>query len=205
MTIGSYTRLLACALVSTGLVLAAIHSRWWLLLPAFVVLSLVQSRYTGFCPAQILMLRLGLGGASGARGTNSRSLPTNPLQMNAIKTIGALFAPSGQAKPAACVDRIRDGTALLVDIREPREWEGGVARSAALLPLSDLKGARLKWKAFLADVGDRKVLLYCAAGARAALAASILNAEGISAANTGGFGDWVKAGWPVDKVPLGEN
>jgi rhodanese-related sulfurtransferase len=120
--------------------------------------------------------------------------------MNALKVIKAMLTPSIRATPADCMARVREGSALLVDVREASEWGGGFARSAALLPLSDLKGARNQWAGFLSRAGDRELLLYCAAGARAGMAAGILAGEGFKAANAGGFCDWVAAGWPVENL-----
>ena len=109
-----------------------------------------------------------------------------------------------QPKRVAPVDRVEDlrrGRAVLVDIREPKEWEGGVARSAVLLPMSDLNGPRILWADFLRKESGREILLYCAAGGRAGRVAKILADEGYRAANTGGFGDWTGSGWPVDRAP----
>jgi rhodanese-related sulfurtransferase len=91
------------------------------------------------------------------------------------------------------------GEAILVDVREPAEWATGVAKSARLLPLSDLTGRRTQWNKFLADAPGREILLYRAVGGRAGIAARILGAEGLRAANTGGLKDWIAAGWPVSK------
>lgn len=119
--------------------------------------------------------------------------------MSLFKNLKAMFTPAPRANPAECIARVRAGTALLVDVREPGEWAGGVARSAALLPLSDLTGARAQWKKFLADLGDRELLLYCASGARSRMAASLLAAEGFRAANAGGLAEWAAAGWTIDR------
>jgi len=72
-------------------------------------------------------------------------------------------------------------------------------RAAALLPLSDLTGARKQWKAFLEKNRDKELILYCASGYRAGRAAQLLAGEGFRTANTGGFGDWQAAGLPVRK------
>jgi rhodanese-related sulfurtransferase len=101
--------------------------------------------------------------------------------------------------PAECAARVRAGEALLIDVREAREWTDGVAQHAALLPLSDLNGARTQWAPFLAQVGQRELFLYCAVGGRAGIAAKLLAAEGWKVANTGGFTDWLDADWPIVK------
>jgi hypothetical protein len=44
-------------LVSTGL--AAMHSLYWLFFTAFVGANLLQSAFTGFCPAAVIFKKLG--------------------------------------------------------------------------------------------------------------------------------------------------
>lgn len=92
---------------------------------------------------------------------------------------------------------VEAGTAVLIDIREPAEWTGGVARDASLLPVSDLQGDRVQWRPFLARHKGRQLLLYCASGTRSGLAARRLRAEGYHAVNAGSLRAWDKAGWPV--------
>jgi hypothetical protein len=60
----SYIRILAGTLVLTSIALAHFVSSWWLLLAAFVSLNLIQSVFTGFCPAEIILHKLGLGGGA---------------------------------------------------------------------------------------------------------------------------------------------
>ncbi|HEX9785737.1 MAG TPA: DUF2892 domain-containing protein [Opitutaceae bacterium] len=59
MNIENQIRVLAGTLVLLGLALSQLHSLWWLLLPAFVGLNLIQSAFTGFCPAEMLLRKLG--------------------------------------------------------------------------------------------------------------------------------------------------
>jgi rhodanese-related sulfurtransferase len=119
--------------------------------------------------------------------------------MNFFKMLKSLFTSAPRLAPVDCAHRVRSGEALLIDVREPGEWAGGVADRALLLPLSDLTGSRVQWQPFLAKAGDRDVFLYCASGGRSGMAARILNAEGVRAANTGGLAEWLDAGWPVAK------
>jgi hypothetical protein len=62
MTLENAIRILAGTLVLTSLALAHWIDEWWLLLAAFVGLNLIQSAFTGFCPAEIILKRLGVGG-----------------------------------------------------------------------------------------------------------------------------------------------
>lgn len=65
MTIDNAVMAFAGVLVLFGLALAVLHSLYWLLLPAFVGVNLIQASFTGFCPAAMVFKRLGLrpGGA----------------------------------------------------------------------------------------------------------------------------------------------
>jgi len=50
-------RVLAGAMVLVSLILAH-FSLWWLWLAAFVGLNLIQSAFTGFCPAEKILARI---------------------------------------------------------------------------------------------------------------------------------------------------
>lgn len=66
----------------------------------------------------------------------------------------------------------------LVDVREPREWVGGVIDRPTLEPLSALQEGNL---GALADLDrDTPLALYCAAGVRSAKAARILADQGFT-------------------------
>jgi hypothetical protein len=54
-------RLLAGTLVLTGLALGFWVSAYWHWLCAFVGFNLAQSALTGFCPAEIILRKLGVG------------------------------------------------------------------------------------------------------------------------------------------------
>jgi len=91
------------------------------------------------------------------------------------------------------------GTAVLVDVREPVEWEHHIA-GAVQVPRGLLE--------FVADPASPKhrpeldpagrVIVYCRSGARAALACATLKDMGFeNVANlAGGFGAWQEAGLP---------
>jgi rhodanese-related sulfurtransferase len=103
--------------------------------------------------------------------------------------------------PADAAAHVADGTAVLIDVREAAEWnKTGVVATAHLLAMSDLRGKRTQWKAFLEAHRDKELILYCAVGGRSAQAAQLLAAEGFRVANAGGFKDWVAAGQPARKA-----
>ena len=59
MTVDNAIRILAGSMVLLGLALAATLSTYWLLLSAFVGVNLIQSAFTGFCPAEFVFKRMG--------------------------------------------------------------------------------------------------------------------------------------------------
>jgi hypothetical protein len=54
-------RILAGTMVLISISLAHWVSEWWLLLAAFVGCNLIQSALTGFCPAEMIFRKLGIG------------------------------------------------------------------------------------------------------------------------------------------------
>lgn len=61
----SLIRLLAGSVVLLGVILTHYVSAWWLLLPAFAAVNLIQSAFTGFCPPTLLLKKLGWLGEDG--------------------------------------------------------------------------------------------------------------------------------------------
>ena len=60
MTIEQALRLMAGVVVLLSVALAQLHHLAWLWLTAFVGLNLLQSAFSGWCPAMYLFRRLGL-------------------------------------------------------------------------------------------------------------------------------------------------
>ena len=130
-----------------------------------------------------------------------------PLLRGIILTLCLLFAAAAVAaevikvSPQAAAALLAENKAVLVDVREPAEWaESGVAGPAVLLPKSDFDGEQKLWKQFLAQNGDKQIIVYCRSGNRSGKVAGALAAMGRNVANAGGFKDWVAAGLPVKKV-----
>jgi hydroxyacylglutathione hydrolase len=85
----------------------------------------------------------------------------------------------------------------LLDVRTPHEWDEGHLPGAHYLFLGELP-QKLK------DLNpDKPVVVYCASGYRASLAASILQAGGFTVAENlaGGYQAWTAAGFPTVKPP----
>ena len=66
MKIENAIRILAGTLVLISIALAHWVSQWWLLLGVFVGCNLIQSALTGFCPAEIILRKLGVGKEAGS-------------------------------------------------------------------------------------------------------------------------------------------
>ncbi len=92
--------------------------------------------------------------------------------------------------PTSAAQRVRDGGALLVDVREDDEWAAGHAPHAVHHALGGLDPAALS--------SGRAVIAVCRSGARSARAVAELTAAGVHATNlTGGMQAWQAAGLPV--------
>jgi rhodanese-related sulfurtransferase len=116
------------------------------------------------------------------------------------------FADVPKITPAEAAQLVADGKAVLVDVREPAEWlETGVAKPAVLLAKSDFDGAMAdNWKDFLAQSGDKEIILYCRSGKRAGIVGEALAKSGHKVTNAGGFKDWQAAGLPVRSAEPGK-
>lgn len=102
--------------------------------------------------------------------------------------------------PETVSDELLSGEPLLVDVREPTEWEQHVV-GALQVPRGLIE--------FVADPASprhntelqptRRIIVYCASGARATLAALTLQDMGYeNVANLdGGLKGWIAAGLPV--------
>ncbi len=60
MTIDRAVFVFAGLVVLVGVALAHYVSPWWILLSVFAGLNMIQSAFTGFCPAAMVFKRLGL-------------------------------------------------------------------------------------------------------------------------------------------------
>ena len=73
MTTENAIRILAGTMVLTSLALAHFISPMWLLLTAFVGVNLIQSAFTGFCPAETIFRKLGITQGGCCNGPDRRS------------------------------------------------------------------------------------------------------------------------------------
>jgi rhodanese-related sulfurtransferase len=89
--------------------------------------------------------------------------------------------------------RLAEGGALVVDVREPREYRPGHVPGAQNLPLSMLPTRLPELPK------DQQVYVICQAGSRSAQATALMRAVGIDATSVaGGTGAWIASGRPVE-------
>ena len=92
-------------------------------------------------------------------------------------------------------DRLADGDAFVLDVREAREYRPGHVPGALNIPLSILPVRMHEVPK------DKQVLVICQAGGRSAQATTLLRAVGVDAYSvSGGTGAWIEAGRPVATV-----
>ena len=85
-----------------------------------------------------------------------------------------------------------DAGALLLDVREPDEWDAGHAPGASLLPMGQVRGRQQDLSR------DRRIVVVCRSGGRSAAVTESLLASGFDAVNlAGGMCAWTAAGLPV--------
>lgn len=85
-----------------------------------------------------------------------------------------------------------DTGAILVDVREPQEWQAGHAQGARHIPLAELDQRQRELPT------GRPIITVCRSGARSAQAASMLAQQGREVSNLrGGMRAWVAGGLPL--------
>ncbi|MEC9405639.1 MAG: rhodanese-like domain-containing protein [Pseudomonadota bacterium] len=94
------------------------------------------------------------------------------------------------------VAKLHHEGAILIDVREPTETISGRIRGAHALPRGTLEFSI----GDVTDDHDARIVTYCSAGSRAALAAATLKQMGYAGAiaSEAGFDDLRKTGLPVE-------
>lgn len=107
------------------------------------------------------------------------------------------FSPVQDVNNSETTQLINRRNAVLLDVREPKEFVGGRLPNAIHIPLSELAARVSELGKFVA----RPVVAYCDTGRRSRAAASALEKAGFKEIYTlqGGFAAWKKDGLPVEK------
>ena len=93
--------------------------------------------------------------------------------------------------------RLKDKSAILLDVREQKEWDEGHLKDARLAPLSKLK-VETEAEKLVKDLPQKKIVYcHCGAGVRALTAADLLKKKGYDVRPLKeGYKDLLKAGFP---------
>jgi rhodanese-related sulfurtransferase len=102
------------------------------------------------------------------------------------------MGPAPEVAAAEAAEEIARG-ALVVDVREPVEWDAGHISGSLLIPLGEL-GARV------AELPrDRRMVIVCRTGSRSGYAADALHGAGYDVANLrGGLFAWAAGSHPLE-------
>jgi rhodanese-related sulfurtransferase len=102
------------------------------------------------------------------------------------------MSPAPEIPAAKAAEEIAGG-ALVVDVREPVEWDAGHISGAMLIPLGEL-GTRAGELP-----RDRRMVIVCRTGSRSAYAADALHGAGYDVANLrGGLFAWAAGSLPLE-------
>jgi rhodanese-related sulfurtransferase len=112
--------------------------------------------------------------------------PLVQRRLSPIKEIGNLNA----------THLINQQNAVLLDVRETKEFEGGKLPNALHIPLSQLQSR----SAELAKLNTRPIIVYCARGQRSRTTGAALQQLGFKEIYqlSGGFRAWKDAGLPLE-------
>jgi len=102
-----------------------------------------------------------------------------------------------QVNPFEAIRLLNDETAVVVDVREAKEFSEGHLKDAVHIPLSDLKSRVTE----LDKYKDKSVIAYCRSGQRSYSACKTLKKAGFDAVSNlqGGIMAWQNQNMPVSK------
>lgn len=98
-----------------------------------------------------------------------------------------------QVDAEEALEAVRQGRAVIVDVREPEEREAASIPDSLHLPLSRLQADQASLPQ------GRRLILQCAVGSRSHAAAAYLRGQGLDAVNLrGGIQAWWRLGLPLE-------
>jgi rhodanese-related sulfurtransferase len=206
MSLERQVRIAAGALVAIGAALAAFGPdapvNWQAIgagLAGFVGCGLVFAGITDTCGMAMLIARMPWnqvsGGCCGTVTTCSRAILLG-LVLGAAS--GTASAEHTKDSLDAVKQAIAQQKAVIVDVREPDEWQEGHLAGAGLLPLSALEGGVPPQELAKILPKDKIIYCYCLAGGRCMEAAEMLKPLGYDVrALKPGYPQLVKAGFPA--------
>lgn len=134
------------------------------------------------------------------------STPNSEQGKSAIQIVAEARKTIPELTVAQAREKLDQGQiGLLLDVREPVEWEKGHIPGAVLAPRG-----MLEWyadpttpyaKPELTTKRDAHIIVACASGGRSMLAAQTLQSMGYTnvVSMVGGFNEWSKQGFPIEE------
>jgi len=206
MSLERQVRIAVGALVAVGAALAAFGPespiQWNTIgagLAGFVGCGLVFAGITDTCGMAMLIARMPWNQASGG---GCRSVTTCSRVVLFGLVLGAASGTAIAEHTKDSLDAVKQAVAqqkaVIVDVREPDEWQEGHLNGAALLPLSVLERGVPPQELAKILPKDRIIYCYCLAGGRCMEAAEMLKPLGYDVrALKPGYPQLVKAGFPT--------
>jgi rhodanese-related sulfurtransferase len=206
MSLERQVRIAAGALVAVGAALAAFGPEapvnWQAIgagLAGFVGCGLVFAGITDTCGMAMLIARMPWnqvsGGACRTVTTCSRAILLGLALGSASGTVSAEHTKDSLD---AVKQAVREQKAVIIDVREPEEWQQGHLAGAGLLPLSALERGMTPQELAKILPKGKIIYCYCLAGGRCAEAAALLKPLGYDVrAIKPGYPQLVKAGFPA--------
>ncbi|MGI9176589.1 MAG: rhodanese-like domain-containing protein [Pirellulales bacterium] len=200
MSLERQVRIAAGALVAIGAGLAAfgpdlMWQRVGAGLAGFVGCGLVFAGLTDTCGMAMLIARMPWNQACRTATTCSRAVLLG-LALGALS--GTALAEHTKDSLDVVKQSVSQQKAVIVDVREPDEWQEGHLANASLLPLSVLEKGVSPQELAKVLPKDKIIYCYCLAGGRCMEAASILQPLGYDVRPLKpGYPQLVKAGFPT--------
>jgi len=105
----------------------------------------------------------------------------------------AFADPAHDLTPTRVKDGLEEGELVLIDVREPYEWDAGHIPGATHIELERLASRAEEIPT------DRRVVFQCRLGVRSAMAMQAFRASGWDAYHmAGGIQEWVDEGLPIE-------
>lgn len=124
-----------------------------------------------------------------------------------VRTIQEIIQEAFSEVPTITPEKAKeeqDNGALIIDTREINELAlTGKVKNSIHIPrgLIEFQNKETNPNGIEGFTKDKKIILYCAAGSRAALAGKALKDIGFTDVyNLGGFSDWQSKGLPVENI-----
>lgn len=172
---------------------------------AFSRRSLAQRIATAIPAGLPLILLADKGGVAEAAGDALVGVDRNPLRgiittgTDTWRDEGLPLATLPGMPTDALLQRLHapNNQLVLIDVREPFEWELGYVNGSLLIPLGEI------WQRARSLDPRKEIILICQEGLRSSTAASILLHQNFSSiANVpGGIGNWLDANYPTIRPP----